>query len=225
LAGSEGTLTTRIFIAVRVRLYREGLAEILGREQQIDVIGLAGDAADTVMGVRELKPDVVLVDPAISDDMDVIRELAEKTAGATIVVIASSETDAELIACAEAGVAGFVSREDSVGNLVATLRSAEAGELLCSPGTAGSFLRHIRALASGRTSSASELTLTAREVEVARLLDEGLSNKQIALRLCIELPTVKHHVHHILEKLGVGRRSEAVARLRQQGLLRTTSAS
>jgi two-component system, NarL family, nitrate/nitrite response regulator NarL len=203
------------------------LAEILRREQQIDVIGTAGDPADTLTLVRELKPDVVLVDPAIPDGMGVIRELAEPAAGVTTIVIAiaSPESEAELLACAEAGVAGFVSREDSLGDLFATLRSAEAGELVCSPSTAGSFLRHIRALARGRPTGSSELSLTAREFEVARLLDEGLSNKQIALRLCIELPTVKHHVHHILEKLGAGRRSEAVARLRHRGLLRTTSAT
>lgn len=218
-------MTTRIFIAARVRLYREGLAEILGREQQIDVIGMAGDPTDTLVRVHELKPDVVLVDPAISDGMDVIRELAEPAAGVIVIAIASPESEAGLIACAEAGVAGFVSREDSLGDLVATLRSAEAGELLCSPSMAGSFLRHIKALAGDRPTSSSELQLTVREVEVARLLDEGLSNKQIALRLRIELPTVKHHVHHILEKLGVGRRSEAVVRLRQQGLLRTKSAT
>jgi DNA-binding NarL/FixJ family response regulator len=74
-------------------------------------------------------------------------------------------------------------------------------------------------LAAERQSGSSEESLTPREVEVALLLDEGLSNKQIAGRLHVEVPTVKHHVHHILHKLGVSSRAEAVARLRRRGLI------
>jgi DNA-binding NarL/FixJ family response regulator len=84
---------------------------------------------------------------------------------------------------------------------------------------AGALLRRVTALASGRTLDGPASSLTSRELQVVRLIDQGLSNKQIALQLEIELSTVKHHVHHILEKLEVERRGEAVARLRQQGLL------
>jgi DNA-binding NarL/FixJ family response regulator len=81
------------------------------------------------------------------------------------------------------------------------------------------LLRHVTNLAAGRASGLDGPHLTARELEVFRLLQEGLSNKQIASRLHIELPTVKHHVHHILEKLNVARRSEAVALARRTGML------
>jgi DNA-binding NarL/FixJ family response regulator len=81
------------------------------------------------------------------------------------------------------------------------------------------LLRRVTALASGRAVGGQASNLTMRELQVVRLIDQGLSNKQIALQLEIELSTVKHHVHHILEKLEVARRSEAVARLRQNGVL------
>jgi two-component system nitrate/nitrite response regulator NarL len=226
-ASAQGvaTLTTRVFIAARIRLYREGLAEILGRRGQIDVVGMAGNGVEALERVRELEPDVVLVDPAMPDGMGFIRDLVAPAPGVSVIAIGSPETEAELIACAEAGVAGFVSREDSLDDLVDTMRSTALGELLCSPRMAGTMLRHISSLADDRQLRPAEAQLTPREFEVARLIDEGLSNKQIALLLHIELPTVKHHVHHIIEKMGADRRSEAVARLRQQGLLRPDRAT
>jgi DNA-binding NarL/FixJ family response regulator len=124
-----------------------------------------------------------------------------------------------MIACAEAGVSGLLTANASLTDLVASIHGAGEGELHCSPKLAGALLRRVTALASGRPLNGAASALTTRELEVVRLIDRGLSNKQIALELEIELSTVKHHVHHILEKLEVARRGEAVARLRQQGLL------
>jgi two-component system nitrate/nitrite response regulator NarL len=214
---------TRVFIASRVRLFGEGLAGILAREPQVDVIGMAGAASETRVRCHALEPDVLLIDLTIEGGLDVARELAASDKMA-VIVVGGPETEVELFACAEAGIAGFVSRDDSLGELLAAMQSVALGDFLCSPSVAGSLLRHVKTLAAGRPRDSSEVRLTTRELEVARLIDEGLSNKQIALELRIELPTVKHHVHHILEKLGVARRSEAVTRLRRQGLLRSTSA-
>jgi two-component system nitrate/nitrite response regulator NarL len=209
----------RVFIAAHFRLYREGLAEILGREDGIAVIGSATYGRETVSRVRELQPDVVLLDPAIPESADAIRELADPSAAVRVIALASPGVEREMIAWAEAGVSGFVGFDDSLSDLFATIRGVARGDLLCSPQVAGSLLRRVTALAAERSRGSVEGQLTAREFEVIRLIDEGLSNKQIAIRLCIELPTVKHHVHHILEKVGAARRSEAVAALRQRGLL------
>jgi two-component system nitrate/nitrite response regulator NarL len=211
--------TVRVLIAADVRLYRESLAEILGRDERIDVVGVTGDPVDMLSLVGELKPDVALLDPAVPGSMAAVRELAKRALGVKVVALAAQETEAEVIECAEAGVSGFVTRDQSLADLVASIRSAARGDLVCSPETAGTLLRRVRALAAAQPRLYSEAHLTQRELEVVRLLQEGLSNKQIAHRLCIELPTVKHHVHHILEKLGVGRRGEAVARLRHGGLI------
>jgi DNA-binding NarL/FixJ family response regulator len=136
-----------------------------------------------------------------------------------VIALGCPENDAEMIACAEAGVCGFVPPDASVSDLLAAIQGAVDGELLCTPKMAGVLLRRVTALAAGRPLDAPASSLTMRELEVVRLIDQGLSNKQIALQLEIELSTVKHHVHHILEKLEVARRSEAVARLRQHGVL------
>jgi DNA-binding NarL/FixJ family response regulator len=95
--------------------------------------------------------------------------------------------------------------------LVATLESATRGEALFSPRMAASLLRRVAALAATQPSPSAQVRLTPRERDIMRLLDEGLSNKEIAQRLGIEVATVKNHVHNILEKLQVHRRGEAAA--------------
>jgi two-component system, NarL family, nitrate/nitrite response regulator NarL len=136
-----------------------------------------------------------------------------------VVALTSSETEPEVIAYAEAGVSGFVTREQSLADLVATILMATRGDLMVSPRTAGTLLRRVTLPAAERVDGPVGDPLTPRELEVALLLDEGLSNQQIASRLQLELSTVKHHVHHILHKLGAARRSEAVAHLRRRGTL------
>jgi DNA-binding NarL/FixJ family response regulator len=103
--------------------------------------------------------------------------------------------------------------------LIATLASVVRDEMACSPRIAAALLRRVASLAVERSPWPSGARLTARELEVLGLIDEGLSNKQIAGRLCIELATVKNHVHNILEKLQVGRRSEAALQVRMHGLI------
>jgi len=219
LRHDTGAERARVFVAAHVRLYREALVEILRRQDGLEIIGASGGGDEILARVADLAPDVVLLDPAAAESVDLIRELIERADGVRVVALASSEAEQDVIALAEAGVSGFVTREESITDLVATIRRAARGHLVCSPETAGTLLRRVNSLAAGRAPALPEEPLTPRELEVARLLDEGLSNKQIAARLCVEVPTVKHHVHHILQKLGVARRSEAVARLRRLALL------
>jgi two-component system, NarL family, nitrate/nitrite response regulator NarL len=128
-------------------------------------------------------------------------------------VIGVSERDAEIVAWAEAGVAGYVVTDTSLDDLIPTIASVVRGETLCSPRISAVLLRRVKALATAGT-TVSLGVLTPREIEVADLLAQGLSNKEIALCLSIALPTVKTHVHSILTKMSAHRRGEAVARLR-----------
>jgi two-component system, NarL family, nitrate/nitrite response regulator NarL len=212
---------TRVFVAARVRLYREGLEAILDREETIEVVGAGGGRHEIAARVAETGPDVILLDSTLPAVIDLIREFAQPAATVKMIVLAPPDAESEVLSCAEAGIAGYITYDSSLSDLVATIRAARRGEFLCSPSIAGGLLRRVSSLAAGRLSEGPQEQLTRRELEVIRLLDEGLSNKQIALRLCIQLATVKHHVHHILEKLEVTRRSEAVARLRQSGLLQS----
>ena len=115
---------------------------------------------------------------------------------------------------AEAGAAGYLLRSDPLVELVAVIGSVARGETRCSPRVAAALLRRVATLSHERRHQAEPTRLTAREREVLQLVDDGLSNKQIARRLSIELRTVKNHVHHILEKFQVHRRAEAAARFR-----------
>ena len=123
------------------------------------------------------------------------------------------ESEQDVVACAEAGVAGYVTRDASIDDLVATIDSVVRGEALLSPTVGATLLRGVAAPAVGDRHDIGE-RLTAREWEVLDLVGEGLSNKQIAKRLEIETPTVKNHVHNILEKLDAHSRTEAAARAR-----------
>jgi two-component system nitrate/nitrite response regulator NarL len=113
-----------------------------------------------------------------------------------------------------------VTPDGSLDDLASAVASVRRGEVLCSPGMAAGLFRRVAALARERGLDPIEEKLTARELEVLRLIEEGRSNKEIASLLSIEVPTVKNHVHRILEKLHVHRRSEAAARARRHGLSR-----
>jgi two-component system, NarL family, nitrate/nitrite response regulator NarL len=191
----------RVLVISAVRLYREGLEELLGRDSRLRIAAEA--------------PDVVLLDTASSDGLGAVRRVSASIPEARIVALGVSETPGEVLALAEAGIAGYVTREASAEHVAEAVWRAANDELACSPRVAASLLRHVRELAALRPPDAAGPGLTPREREIVGLIDEGLSNKQIASRLCIELPTVKNHVHNILEKLHVSRRGEAVARLRQ----------
>jgi two-component system, NarL family, nitrate/nitrite response regulator NarL len=128
-----------------------------------------------------------------------------------VVAFAISDAPDDVIEWAEVGVAAFVGREATQEEMFAAMIAAAHGELLCSPRAAAALLARISALSDGRERAARLESLTLREQEVVRLLAEGLSNKQIASRLTIELPTVKNHVHSILEKLGVAGRRDAAS--------------
>jgi DNA-binding NarL/FixJ family response regulator len=135
--------------------------------------------------------------------------------GVPIVALGVPDVEGDVLACAEAGIAGYVTREASLEELVAVVRSAVQGELRCSPRIAAGLLRRLSAL-SEHGPSAPRVRLTARQREIVRLIGQDLSNKEIAHRLGIEVATVKNHVHNLLEKLNVHRRTAAVRLLGDQ---------
>jgi two-component system, NarL family, nitrate/nitrite response regulator NarL len=204
----------RILVANGVRLYREGLSEMLGHHKRFKVVGLAADYWSVLERSHELQPDVVFLDISMADVLRLVHEVRSVAPGAAVVATAVAETDREIVACAEAGVAGFVTRDQSLAEVVRVLESVARGESLCSPRTAAVLLRRVTVLSAQREPPGAPDGLTPREREIARLIAQGCSNKEIARALCIELSTVKNHVHHMLGKLGVPSRVEAGARVR-----------
>jgi two-component system nitrate/nitrite response regulator NarL len=206
----------RVLIVAHIRLYREGLRDMLSTEPRITVVGTAAGADEAVVALREHAPDVVLLDMAIPDNVWLVRALCAAVTGTKVVALAVPDVEREVLACAEAGVAGYVTREGSVEDVVAAVESVARGEMLCSPRMAATLLQRVATLALERSPGSIEARLTRRELEILDLIDQGLSNKEIARRLTIELSTVKNHVHNVLEKLNVSRRADAVARMRTQ---------
>lgn len=202
----------RVFVLSDVRLYSEGLAALLAAVAAIRVVGAS--AVDVALSRRlaESVPDVLLVDAAALRASDAVQRLAVEHPAMLVVAYGVSEEPDEVIACAQRGAAGYVPRDASVADLVEVLWSVDRGELLCSPRIASTLFRRVAAL--GEPGPAPAAALTTREREVIGLIDRGLSNKEIAATLSIEVATVKNHVHHVLEKLDVPRRSAAAARLR-----------
>ena len=156
--------------------------------------------------------DVALVDASGRDDVAEIRRLAGEV-DAPIVAFAVPDDDRAVIELAEAGVLGFVGRDATLEELVAAVRSAVRGEASLPPHVATALLHRVSAPPPPMP-SAEVASLTVRERQIVQIIGEGLTNKEIAARLSIEVATVKNHVHNILEKLQVSRRTEAVARLR-----------
>ena len=132
-----------------------------------------------------------------------------------IVALGVAEVEQVVMACAKAGVSGFVAPSGSVKDVVAAVHSAVRGELVCSPRMAAMLLNGVSALVARPLADVDNDTLTQREREIVLLMSEGLSNKQIARSLGIQNATVKNHVHSILSKFRVRRRGEVAAQLRR----------
>jgi two-component system nitrate/nitrite response regulator NarL len=207
----------RVMIVGDVRLYREGIAASLEHRADLTVV-CTGPSADARRRLLECDPHIVVFDMAASRSLESIRDLASASPDVRIVSFAIDDTEHDILACAEAGAAGYVSADGTLDDLVDTIRSVARGELLCSPRIAASLFRALRAQTPETGAERLALTLTAREREIAPLLERGLSNKEIASHLHIEVATVKNHVHNLLEKLQVGSRGEAAARLRASSL-------
>jgi DNA-binding NarL/FixJ family response regulator len=154
---------------------------------------------------------VVLLDVTGRDGAGMAHALRAAHPAAPIVALGVDECEPSIVACAEAGVAGYVTREASIRDLLSTIHSAARGELRCSPQIAAALSRRVAALAAERTAGRPYGGLSQRELDVADLLALGLSNREITARLSIELSTVKNHVHNILEKLGVRGRADVAA--------------
>ncbi len=204
----------RVAIVADTRLYREGLAQVLSRDSRICVAATVARRDEALASLPDLQADVVLVDMAMPESLGALRAIVERVPDGRVIAIGVLEDDDEVLSCAEVGAAGYVPREASLDDLVTVIESVARGEAICSPRVTASLLRRVAALAAGNGGGLPRAQLTSREREIVGLIDRGLSNKEIARDLGIEVATVKNHVHNILEKLQVHRRGEAAARVR-----------
>ncbi len=208
-------LPLRAVIVSELRLFCEGLANILRSGDVITVAGTAGDQRGAEEIISRMDPDLVLLDVDFPEALSLVHDIRERNERASVVALGVFESADEVVACAEAGVDGYVRRDGSVADLLKVVQSVRRGEFLCPPRVAASLLRRVQLTANGIPSMPGT-ALTSREAETARLIAQGMSNKEIAAQLQLEVATVKNHVHNLLKKLHLQRRGQAAAWLRGQ---------
>jgi DNA-binding NarL/FixJ family response regulator len=202
---------TKVVIIDDSKLHREYLAGVIAANGAA-IPRVAWDLSSLVTAFEDTTPRVILLNTVTRDSTILLHEALKMHPSARVIVLGLSEDDeSEIVACAEAGVAGYHMRTESLEDLLLLTRKVAAGESLCSPRVSAILLRRLSALASQRQPVAEELVLTAREAQILRMLELGLSNREIAEQLCIAVHTVKNHVHSLLTKLGVSTRAQAAA--------------
>ncbi len=206
----------RILVADDHPMLREGLVAVLGTQPDFDVVGEAVDGAEAVRLAERLQPDVILLDLEMPnvDGVAALERLKEGGIEARTIVFTAYDTDRRILAALRAGAKGYLLKGASRGNIFEAIRVVHAGGSLLGPDVTTALLRHVERDEGGHDA------LTPRELEVLRLVAQGLSNRAMAERLFVTERTIKFHVSSLLSKLGAENRTEAVSIAVRRGLIR-----
>ncbi|MEU3452738.1 response regulator transcription factor [Micromonospora sp. NPDC006766] len=202
----------RLLIADDHPVVRDGIRGMFVGDPGFEVLGEAGDGAQAVALAQALNPDVILMDLRMPrmDGVTAIKELGRRGSAARVLVLTTYDTDRDVLPAIEAGATGYLLKDTGRDELVRAVRTAARGDAVLSPSVATRLLGQVRAPAD---------PLSARELEILRLIADGATNREAAARLFISEATVKTHVLHIYTKLGVNDRAAAVAVAFRRGLL------
>jgi DNA-binding NarL/FixJ family response regulator len=215
-----------IIVLTPVRLLGDGLAACFSSRPNARVVAVVDDLQSLVDALAATSADIVLIDVTQGVDLFDIRGIAVRWPEVALVALGLQEHKQEVIRCGRAGFAGYIARNASIDEVCRTLSEIAAGRLECPPEITGGLLRALfRAEPRAAAESDLDLALTRRESEVLELLGHGLSNKEIGSELCLSVATVKHHVHHVLEKLKLPRRAQAMRRVRDAPWIARTSSA
>lgn len=193
---------------------RDGIVATLSAAPDLEVVGQAESGPEAVQVAAATRPDVVVMDLRMprGGGVEAVREMKARGIGASVLVLTTYDTDSETVAAIEAGATGYLLKDSSASRVVQAIRATAAGETVLSPAIAARLTSHVRS--PSRTTA-----LSAREREVLLHVARGTPNKQIAKELFISEATVKTHVSHIFDKLGVTDRAAAVAAAYEAGIL------
>jgi DNA-binding NarL/FixJ family response regulator len=204
----------RVLIADDQALFRRGLYVVLGTEDGIEVVAEAENGEEAVEKARDLVPDVVLMDVRMPrvNGIEAARQIRAEVPTTKILMLTVSDEEDDLYEAIKAGANGYLLKEISVEEVAEAIRAVTQGQSLISPSMASKLLNEFNALVKKAEEKQQfpAPALTAREVEVLRLVAKGMSNREIAEELYISENTVKNHVRNILEKLHLHNRMEAV---------------
>ena len=192
-------------------LLRTGVANIINQEADLHVVAEAGNGLDALAAYDRFKPDVTLLDlrMPVMEGVELVRQIRERDPRARVIILTTYDTDDEISRALKAGAKAYVLKDIVAGDLVACIRDVLAGKTYIAPAAAAK-------LAEGVT----RVQLTPREMATLRLMADGKANKEIAGELGISDRTVKTHLGHLFEKLGVTSRTEAIKVATRRGLVR-----
>ena len=219
----------RILIVDDHALFRVGIANILGREKDFEVVGEADSSRSALEAAEQLNPDVILMDASLPSPggIETTQRVRRELPATAVIVMASDEDEEALFASIKAGAAAFAIKDISPEDLVHVVRRVSAGEFLINdkvfskPAVASRVLKEFRELAVyGQEAQPIFAPLSPREVEILDNIAQGMTNKQVAYALSISEQTVKNHMSSILRKLAVNDRTQAVVYAMRQGWIR-----
>lgn len=212
----------KLVVVTPIRLFGDGLSACLSKHPEICLQLIVSDLSSLrdCLAVEEV--DAALIDVTQGVNLDEVRATAVAYPDVALVALGLEEQRQTVIRCGRAGFRGYVDRNASLTHLCSALRDACAGRLNCSPEISSDLLRALFFRSGDDRREDMADSLTAREGEVLQLIGSGLSNKEIATELSVSVATVKHHVHHVLNKLKLPRRAQAMRRVREEPWIATS---
>ena len=209
----------RILIADDHPIMRQGLATVLDQEEDLKVVGQASNGVEAVSEASRLHPDVILMDlqMPVMDGVEAIQQIKQEDPDVGIIILTTYDTDENIFRGVEAGARAYLLKDTPPQEVLKAIRAVHQGESLIQPSVASRLLDRFAQLSRA---SPTDGGLSSREVEVLQLTARGIVNKEIAAQLLIGESTVKTHLIHIFNKLGVKGRTEAVAEATRRGIIK-----
>ncbi|MCW5879469.1 MAG: response regulator transcription factor [Anaerolineae bacterium] len=212
----------RIMIVDDHPIVREGLVSVLKRDEEFEIVGEAPDGRTAVKRAVSLKPDLILMDLRMPEmgGVEAMKEIRAAAPDIKFLVLTTYDTDEHIVGALEAGASGYLLKDAPRDDLFNAIRTVARGDALLQPRVAARLLQHMTGQTQRGNVNNGEEDLSPREIEVLQLVARGYANKEIAARLTITEATVKTHLAHIFQKLGVNDRTEAVTTAVQRNIIR-----
>ena len=211
----------RVIIADDHPAFREGLERLLQEEEDIEVVGQAGDGEAAIMVSTELQPDVAILDIAMPklNGLEAAKQIKAASPNTSILILSTYDNEQYVLSAIDVGVEGYLLKSVGVRELAGAIRALHGGETVLDTGVARKIFQQLSSAGDKERTSKASNELNPREVEVLKLISGGMANKEIAQKLVISVRTVETHLANIYLKLKVNSRTEAVLEAVRRGVI------